>query len=644
MLPTRVLYYGRDEPLSKQIPLRAGPLSLVFENGDLRYIKSGRQEILRRVYVAVRDRNWGTVLPVLSNVRSDVGEESFHITYDVENVGGDIDFFWHGTITGDTQGSITFKMDGLARSTFTRNRIGFCVLHPMRECAGQPCIIETVRGAVDEGAFPYYISPHQPFTDIRAISHQVVPGVWAEVRFEGEIFEMEDQRNWTDASFKTYCTPLSLPFPVTVDAGTRISQSVTLTLAGEVSEDHPAESEAGLWFAIDASSTRPLPRIGLGTASDGKTLSQTELARLRALNLSHLRADLDLSDPAYEETLRRATDEAAALGVDLELAIHLSDDAAAELPSLVDLLGDVKPSVCTWLIFHRAERSTSARWVKLARRHLGDLYPLARFGSGTNAFFTELNRERPPVECSDLVTYSLNPQVHAFDNSSLIETLEAQAATAESARQFCGGLPLSISPITFKMRFNPNATAPEAAPRHGELPSQVDERQMSLFGAAWTAGSLKYVSQSGVDSVTYYETTGWRGVMETETGSPMPDRFKSIPGAVFPIYHVLADVAEFAGGDVIYTTSSDPLLLDGLALRKGDRIRVILANMSPEAKQIQVRNVGARVRVRRLDENNAEEAMRSPESFQAEEGELIETASGALDAVLLPYGIMRIDF
>ena len=107
---------------------------------------------------------------------------------------------------------------------------------------------------------------------------------------------------------------------------------------------------------------------------------------------------------------------------------------------------------------------------------------------------------------------------------------------------------------------------------------------------------------------------------------------------------MLADVGEFAGGDVIYTTSSDSLLLDGLALRKGDRIRVILANMSPDAHQIQVRNVGARVRVRHLDERNAEKAMRSPESFQAEEGELIETANGALHAVVLPYGIMRIDF
>lgn len=29
--------------------------------------------------------------------------------------------------------------------------------------------------------------------------------------FEGDVFEMEDQRNWTDASYKTYCTPWGCP-------------------------------------------------------------------------------------------------------------------------------------------------------------------------------------------------------------------------------------------------------------------------------------------------------------------------------------------------------------------------------------------------------------------------------------------------
>ena len=41
---------------------------------------------------------------------------------------------------------------------------------------------------------------------------------------------MEDQRNWTDASFKTYCTPLARPFPVPVQAGDRVDQRVALTV------------------------------------------------------------------------------------------------------------------------------------------------------------------------------------------------------------------------------------------------------------------------------------------------------------------------------------------------------------------------------------------------------------------------------
>ena len=48
---------------------------------------------------------------------------------------------------------------------------------------------------------------------------------------------MEDQRNWTDASFKTYGTPLELPFPVEVVSGTKIVQTVTLTLDGAKIED-----------------------------------------------------------------------------------------------------------------------------------------------------------------------------------------------------------------------------------------------------------------------------------------------------------------------------------------------------------------------------------------------------------------------
>jgi len=643
MLPKNVLYYGKTDPLPERRELRAGPLSLIYEAGDLRAIKLGDREILRRVYVAIRDQNWGTAPAALSNVCLETGADSFRITYDVENRDGAVDFFWQGTISGDENGTITFAMDGIARSTFLRNRIGFCVLHPMRECAGQPCIVEKVDGSVKHSQFPAYISPHQPFKDVRSISHQVIPGVWAEVRFEGDIFEMEDQRNWTDASFKTYSTPLDLSFPVEVVAGTRIFQSIRLTLTGQVPPLRPTPRAEALTFSIGQAPVGALPRIGLAVASHGQPLTGRELARLRPLNLSHLRADLHLSRPGYPAALRQAAAEARALGVPLEIALFLSVDGADKLKSFTAVLDQVQPAVCTWLIFHEADRSTAATWVTLARRHLAGYAPTARIGGGTDAFFTELNRNRPPVESLDLISYSLNPQVHAFDNTSLVEALKTQAVTVESARQFVGELPIAISPITLRPRFNPAATGPEPEPAPGRLPSQVDERQMSLLGAGWTAGSLKYVSESGVYSVTYHETSGWRGVMERETGSPLPDLFPPVPGAVFPVYHVLADVGPFAGGQVVPTRSSDPLRVDGLAVRRDGRTRVILANLSPEPQRVAVQGLGQEVHVRHLDESNAEVAMTSPEEFRTRPGQRVETRAGVLELDLLPYAVARID-
>ncbi len=398
------------------------------------------------------------------------------------------------------------------------------------DLAGAPCRVSHVDGSHDDVHFPTVIAPQLvvdgeikpviPFNEMAAMTYPAGDGVEAEIHFEGDIFEMEDQRNWTDASYKTYCTPLRLPFPVEVEAGTRIRQAVTVRLVGNMPEVGEEIEDQRLKIKVFGGEGKALPQIGLGVASHGQALSEKELARLAALNLSHLRVGLRLSEPGYEAKLQQAAAEAKAIGAQLEAALFLSDDADAELADLVSALAGINPPVGRWLIFHENEKSTSAKWIRLARKHLADFDPTIPIGSGTNVFFTELNRDRPPIADLDLVCYSLNPQVHAFDNLSLVETLAAQAATVASARTFSGDKPLAVTPITLKMRFNPNATGPEPDPAPGQLPPQVDVRQMSLFGAGWTVGSLKYLAGSDVQSLTYFETTGWRGVMETEAGSP----------------------------------------------------------------------------------------------------------------------------
>ena len=642
MFSQNVLYHGSDEPNPARTELRAGSLTLEFTDGDLRYIKLGHREILRRVYVALRDANWNTIPAIFTNVRMRREENAFHIVYDARHVTADIDFSWHAVIDGHVDGTICFAMEGEALSTFMRNRLGFCVLHPMLECAGQPCLIEKVDGSRQEGVFPRYISPHQPFTDIRAIYHQVLPGVRSTVRFEGDTFEMEDQRNWTDASYKTYSTPLCLPFPARVEKGSRIQQKITLSIEGNPPYLGACSSDIGATLHMGTSPAGRLPSIGLGVASHGEPLSDRQVARLRRLHPSHLRLDLDLTTGGYASALEWATDQVRTLGIALEVALTLSDEADQELTRFREMLERVAPPVCRWLILHAREKSTPPHLARLAARYLSRQDPGAKIAIGTNLYFTELNRNRPALDAADLVCYSLNPQVHAFDNLSLVETLETQGVTVDSARQFCGKTPIVVSPITLKPRFNPNATQPDANPAPGELPQHVDPRQMSLLGAGWTLGSLKHLAQSGVHSATYYETTGWRGLLETDGGSPS-GRFRSLPGSAFPLYHVFALVGEYAEGNVIPVTASSPLQVEGIALEKNGLLRVVIANLTEQSQLVEIRNLPLQVRIRHMDETNVVDAMLRPRAFLAQEPEATESVGGMFRLSLLPYALAWID-
>jgi hypothetical protein len=236
-------------------------MDLELEEGGLRHVRLGDREILRRIYVAVRDAQWATIPIRISHLKIEEPPGGFLVTFDASHREGPIDFAWSASLRGDGAG-VTFRMEGEARRSFSRNRIGICVLHPIEECAGRPCRIEQDSGVVQEGVFPRQISPHQPFFDIRAISHEAAPGLRARVSFEGDVFEMEDQRNWSDASYKTYSTPLRLPRPVEIAAGTTIVQQVTLAIEGPTPGPPVARAADPVALRVEPGQRSPLPRLG----------------------------------------------------------------------------------------------------------------------------------------------------------------------------------------------------------------------------------------------------------------------------------------------------------------------------------------------------------------------------------------------
>lgn len=611
--------------------LNAGPLQAHFEtaSGCLRYVRCGDEEVVRGVYVAVRDRNWGTIEPRIANLVVDQQNTeyggSFTATFDAECRAEEIDFRWSGRIVGSAGGEIEYRMQGRAERTFLKNRIGFCVLHPVRECAGQTCRVLLVDGRETEFVFPVSISPHQPMRGFAALRHALPSGVEVEIALAGDVFEMEDQRNWTDASYKTYCTPLELPFPVVVEAGSTIEQRVRITVRDlrrhatptRIAADVHSRGERLPSLRFDG---RRLPSLGLCTPDDVPGHSADEVGRLRQLRPGHLRHAVAMTNADWTERLRTAHELSESLQTPLDLAIVLTNDFEAELADLAATCQARPSSIANWLILRSGSKASPATCLEAARRHLRPLAPGARILGGTDAYFAELNRERPDLRLVDGVCYSINPQVHACDDASLMETLEAQGATVGSAAAFSGGLPIVVGPITLRPRFNPNATATDGQTQPGELPDSVDPRQRMPFAAAWTVASVGELAAAGADRLTYFETIGWRGLMERATGSPLPQKFPSQPGVVFPAYHVLADIGEFAGAEFAATSIGSPMQLYALALRRGMRQRLIVANLRPRDALVHLTDaipaeVGM-VRSRFLDEGTAESAARQPAEFR----------------------------
>jgi hypothetical protein len=392
-------------------------------------------------------------------------------------------------------------------------------------------------------------------------------------------------------------------------------------------------------------------------ASHGRELSDREVRLIRRLCPAHLRVDLKFCEPGWMDEMGRALRAAEGLQCPLELALHVTECPLDDLRNLAAKLTHSKSrsfevlvrarAIKRIIVFTSGRKTTAAESLKAAReflREMGTPVHDLPLGGGTDADFYQLNQLRPSADEMDFVAWSMNPQVHAFDLASLAETPTAIPAQIESAKKFFRGAPLVISPVTLKPRFNPVATGPELPVPPGELPPQVDPRQLTPFAAVWTMAVIKHLAESGVASVTLFETTGWRGVMERETGSPLPGKFPSQPGQVFPLFHALGDINGFSGGEVLVTRSSDPLRVESLALTKKGWACVWLANMTVETQAAHLTGFDRATHQAELDWSPTQGWMFVPQTALREKAApLVSRGKREIEVELKPFGLVRLE-
>ncbi len=645
------LLTGRSSPDQRPLVLRAGPVVVLLDGADLRHVRFGDVELVQRVYVAVRDAPWNTIPATYTAWQVDAVADRFAVRFQASHRHEAIAFDWEGSIEGTSDGVVRYTMDGLCHGSFQYSKIGFNVHHALDGSVGRPYRATTPSGEV-RGTLPNAIDPQRivdgtlsgMFDPYEELAIEVVDGIEAVVRLDGDLLEMQDHRNWTDANFKSYATPLALGFPFDSVDGLRIRQVLTIHPRGNVAKPSPRHDPV---IEIGGQLGRRLPTIGFGQPSHGRPLSAREAAQVSALHPAHLRVDLQLASGSIAHDLRRAAIDARAVGADLELAVFANEGSGPTLADLAARLGVLDVRVARVLVylasdgFSAMSAPTPAPVVRLVRRALEPVTGNVVFAGGANQNFSDVNRDRPTDPVMTGVCFSTSPTVHAADDSSVMENIAGQGEVVRMARSFPGGRAICVSPVTLATRFGPYPAGPAMA---GDLPPSVDVRQASLFGAAWTTGALKYLAEAGAASVTLFETTGWRGTVETDVGNPLPELFPSNASDTFPLYHVLCDLGEWRDGIMVGATSSDPLRTAALAIETPDGVRhLLVACLVPESVSAVVAGLrdGA-TRVRLLDIETGLGAMRDPEAFRAS-GDSAEVRDGRVAVTLGAYAVARID-
>jgi hypothetical protein len=466
--------------MEQQRIIRSGRLSVEVGAAQVRGLSFDGIEILRGLSAPVRDSNWGTFQLVIDH---EIVDGSAYVCRFSEPSGlfsGQLMIVFEDELRCAADFTLHMKKDAQL------NRAGFCLLHPIKGVAGSPMTVLHSNGTEEQIHFPEMVSPSQPAFDIIGLTYQVGPAT-VRIQMDGEVFEMEDQRNWSDASFKTYCRPLDRPYPFAVRAGEVIRQQVTLHI---IPSSNEATDEAP---PVEHTAVLPSPFL----AYEAELSSLGGLIELASVPvLARIYPD---TPPETLESLAKAS----------EVALELVFDDLSDIPAIAERCRSA--GLCpirvvalprTYLKSHQPQ----GPWPVGASPDeavpvLRSAFPGMPVGTGSLTNFTEFNRYPPNVDV-DFLTFGNTAIVHAADDLSVAQTLEALTDIFASAKALKPGKPLHLGLFSIGMRSNPYGT--EVQPNPGGAPTpmaQWDRRQETEFAAAYAVGVLAQASLAGVRSV-----------------------------------------------------------------------------------------------------------------------------------------------
>jgi hypothetical protein len=476
--------------------LRAGPLYAEYHRGDLWSARFGDVPALDRLYVRIRDQAWGTVPMRAELAELDRGGPSFRV---LSRLSWGSERWATGTL--EITGSAS-ELYACATITFHRRaclqRAGLNLHHPLASTVGRGYHWANGRSS-GSGTFPAVIHPQLrdqarylpmigPFG---RLTIDTGPHAQLTMDFTGAQFETEDQRNWTDASFKTYGPPVDQQEPRWHEAGSVVQQTVLITArtpgptarrprpdpagtAGAAGTAGTARTAGAAVIRIGAGTEPALPPVGVTASSlwpgqDGwpRLAGQPDPTAATA-GVGHVRVEVWPESAASAGPLRHALAVLRDRGIPLELALRGGAGDPGRLGQVLRMAGAV-PVRAVLALGAGTEPAAPgfAAMVSDLAREAGIRAPVA---AGTAGHFSEINRSRAAVRHAGPVVWSTNPQVHESDDVTVMQAAPMVGHTVASAARIWPGQGLAVSCIRFA-----------AGPAEATVPAQ---------GAAATTGPL----------------------------------------------------------------------------------------------------------------------------------------------------------
>lgn len=562
--------------------LCAGRIQVQRFDDSLRHFSVDRVEIFAALYTALRAEDWSAI--PLDLVHESLTESAGSLTLvRDEALGSSISSRWEVRVTAD-------RLDATVELRVHRrcqlNRWGFNVCLDAEDYAGASAGRDGEHLPVDIG--PQVVSDgvmRGLFPADRRLVLRRRDGLEVALVSDTLVLEVEDQRNWTDASFKVYSGSLADPWPMDLRPG-------------QVRRQHLAVS----WQSLPVRPQGDPPRLTLGPlvglpavgvqANDGAappgvdgpqgppTSTRREL--LDVLQPNHVRLDIEPGDGSGSWAVPR-------YGRPIELAALLATTDDAILDRLADLSSTLPDG--SRVLLHLDERRTTDRHIaETVQRRIDARGARVSTCPGTDVYWMDLNRDRPDVSGGP-VSFSITPTVHLADSESLFASLPIQEFVVRESRDVLGANAVVVSPVTLRLRGRPEVDSTDRSARHAVEPVHVDPRLHTMEGAAWTIGSVCALTAGGAVSGTWHELVGPRGLVDVTT----------VP-FFSPTFHALAALGADRRPRVQVITSSDRSVA---GFWFPDDHRAVLASLRPWLQVHDLRplaiDVLSRQRLRGLD-------------------------------------------